>query len=96
MEIETMNLKNMFLMLLTGLLALAALTAIVFYFTQPGVTAAAENQPTNIAPTQEPFKQQEPPQVPVKYPVSVDKHITVEVTSARIFIRDVEWRRRTA
>ncbi|MFO7583242.1 MAG: hypothetical protein R6W69_00820 [Anaerolineales bacterium] len=83
--------KALTLSMLTSISALAALTAVVFYFTQPGVTAVAENQPTNIAPSQEPVEGEEPIQVPVKYPVAVDQHITVEVTSARIFIRGVEY-----
>jgi hypothetical protein len=89
MEIETMNLKNMFLMLLTGLLALASLSAVLFYFTQPGATAVAESQPPEIpAQVKSDFEDDmvgtEIAREEKKWPSATSNGITVQITSVKL------------
>jgi hypothetical protein len=90
-----MKLNSSSLMLLTGLLALAALTAFGFYFTQPGTTAIAESQPTEMpAQIESDFENDmvgpEISQEEKKWPSATSSDITIQITSAKLVKKEVD------
>ncbi|MFO7583240.1 MAG: hypothetical protein R6W69_00810 [Anaerolineales bacterium] len=75
--------------LLTGLLALAALTAVVFYFTQPGATAAAESQPSEMpiqveSDFENDMVSTDADRAEKKWPSATSNDITIQITSVKL------------